>query len=152
MEKCSLGVYGDGLSAILEATRHNARYRLRRAMTRKKAERLFCLANILSSGRGYRAAELAETLGVSERTIYRDVVDLSDLVPIYYDHGYRVLHDARLSNAAFTHKELLAIKLVFKTMELVGGDGFFTPAMRAALSKIENRISRSDGGNGDGGR
>ena len=41
-------------------------------MTRKKAERLFCLANILSSRKGYRAAELAETLGVSERTIYRD--------------------------------------------------------------------------------
>ena len=122
-------------------------------MTRKKAERLFCLANILSSGKGYRAAELAETLGVSERTIYRDVVDLSDLVPIYYDHGYRVLHEARVANAAFTHRELLAIKLVFKTMELVGGDGFFTPAMRAALNKIENRISRSDDdGNGDDGR
>ncbi len=117
-------------------------------MTRKKAERLFCLANILSSGKGYRAAELAETLGVSERTIYRDVVDLSDLVPIYYDHGYRVLRGGHADEPAFTHRELLAIKLVFKTMELVGGDGFFTPAMRAALSKIEHRISRS----GDDGR
>lgn len=132
----------------MEATQHNARYRLRAVMTRKKAERLFCLANILSSRKGYRAAELAETLGVSERTIYRDVVDLSDLVPIYYDHGYRVLREARAADTAFTQRELLAIKLVFKTMELVGGDRFFTPAMRAALNKIETRISRSFGDDG----
>jgi predicted DNA-binding transcriptional regulator YafY len=117
-------------------------------MTRKKAERLFYLANILTSAKGYRAAELAEALGVSERTVYRDVVDLSDLVPIYYDDGYRVLREGRAADMAFTRKELLAIKLVFKTMELVGGTSFFTPAMRAALGKIENRISRlfGDGG------
>jgi predicted DNA-binding transcriptional regulator YafY len=117
-------------------------------MTRKKAERLFCLANILSPRKGYRAAELAETLGVSLRTIYRDVVDLSDLVPIYYDHGYRVMREARAADTAFTQRELLAIKLVFTTMEVVGGDRFFTPAMRAALSKVENRISRSVGDDG----
>lgn len=119
-------------------------------MTRKKAERLFCLADILCSGKGYRAAELAETLGVSERTIYRDVVDLSYLVPIYYDKGYRVMREFRAADAAFTRRELLAIKLVFKTMALVGGDGFFTPAMRAALRKIENRISRSPDNGDDG--
>ncbi len=111
-------------------------------MTRKKAERLFYLANILTSGKGYRAAELAETLGVSERTVYRDVVDLSYLVPIYYDDGYRVMREGRAGDIAFTRRDLLAIKLVFKTMELVGGAYFFTPAMRAALGKIENRISR----------
>jgi predicted DNA-binding transcriptional regulator YafY len=124
-------------------------------MKRKKAERLFCLANLLCSGKGYRAAELAEVLGVSERTIYRDVVDLSDLVPIYYDKGYRVMREFRPTDAAFTRRELLAMRLVFKTMELVGGNGFLTPIMRAALSKIENRISDSsgggNGGNGDGG-
>jgi predicted DNA-binding transcriptional regulator YafY len=121
-------------------------------MKRKKAERLFCLANLLCSGKGYRAAELAEVLGVSERTIYRDVVDLSDLVPIYYDKGYRVMREFRPADTAFTRRELLAMKLVFKTMELVGGNGFLTPIMRAALSKIENRISdSSNGGNGDGG-
>lgn len=121
-------------------------------MTRKKAERLFCLASILNTDKGYRAAELAETLGVSKRTIYRDVVDLSDLVPIYYDKGYRVLREARAADAAFTRRELLAMKHVLKTMEFIGGSGFFTPVMRAALSKIENRISdASDGGNGGDG-
>jgi len=138
--------------AVAEATGYKAGYCLRGVMTRKKAERLFCLASILSTDKGYRAAELAETLGVSERTIYRDVVDLSDLVPIYYDHGYRVLREARAGDTAFTRRELLAMKHVFKTMELIGGSGFFTPAMRAALSKIENRISHaSSGGNGDNG-
>lgn len=131
---------------------HYARNRLPATMTRKKAERLFYLANLLNSGKGYRAAELAETLGVSERTIYRDVVDLSDLVPIYYDNGYRLMREFRAIDAAFTRRELLAMKLVFKTMELVGGHRFFSPVMRAALSKIETRISRScDGGNGDDG-
>ena len=130
----------------------SVRYRVPETMSRKKAERLFCLANLLSSGKGYRAAELAEVLGVSERTIYRDVVDLSDLVPIYYDNGYRVMREFRPADTAFTRRELLAMRFVFRTMELVGGDGFLTPIMRAALSKIENRISdSSNGGNGDDG-
>ncbi len=117
-------------------------------MTMKKAERLFSLAEILSSGKGYRAAELAETLGVSERTIYRDIVDLTFIVPVYYDEGYRVMRGARAGYAGFTRKELLAMKLVFKTMELVGGGGFFTPVMQTALTKIENGISRFRPGDG----
>ncbi len=117
-------------------------------MAMKKAERLFSLAEILSSGKGYRPAELAETLGVSERTIYRDLVDLTFLIPIYYDEGYRVMRGTRAGYPGFTRKELLAIKLVFKTMALVGGDGFFTPIMQTALTKVENRISRFRPGDG----
>jgi|GEM_PF-1901196 predicted DNA-binding transcriptional regulator YafY len=110
-------------------------------MIQTKTERLFHLVNILRSGNGYRVAELARALKVSERTIYRYVVDLSEVVPIYYDKGYRILAEARLANMAFTREELLAVKLAFKTTELLAGSAGLTPAMRAALNKIEDQLS-----------
>jgi predicted DNA-binding transcriptional regulator YafY len=110
-------------------------------MTQTKTERLFHLVNILRSGNGYRVADLARALNVSERTIYRYVVDLSEVIPIYYDKGYRIMAEARLANMAFMREELLAIKLAFKTTELLAGSAGLTPAMRAALNKIEDQLS-----------
>jgi predicted DNA-binding transcriptional regulator YafY len=110
-------------------------------MIQTKTERLFHLVNILRSGNGYRVAELARALEVSERTIYRYVVDLSEVIPIYYDKGYRIMPEARLANMAFTREELLAIKLAFKTTELLAGSSGLTPATRAALNKIEDQLS-----------
>lgn len=53
-----------------------------------KIDRLFAITNILINKRTVTAAELAEQLGVSVRTIYRDIEILSvNGVPIYTHQG-----------------------------------------------------------------
>jgi predicted DNA-binding transcriptional regulator YafY len=110
-------------------------------MAGKKTERLFKLVNILRSGKGFYAAELAGTLGVSKRTIYRDVVELSGLVPIHYDRGYRLMPGAFVADADFTREELLAIRLGVKNRALAAASPY-AAATQAALIKIDGRLSR----------
>jgi predicted DNA-binding transcriptional regulator YafY len=110
-------------------------------MAGKKTERLFKLVNILRSGRGFHAAELAGALGVSIRTIYRDVVELSGLVPIQYDRGYRLIPGAFAADADFTREELLAIRLGVNNRALAAASPY-AAAAQTALIKIDNRLSR----------
>ncbi len=109
-------------------------------MTVKRAERLFHLTNILRSGQGYSAGQLAKMSGVSIRTLYRDVVDLSVLVPIYYDKGYRLLDESYHANLAFTRDEMLAIKLGMKMAPLAEAS-HLAAAARSALGKIEDQLA-----------
>ena len=110
-------------------------------MSVKRAERLFHLISILRTGRGYTGAELADVMGVSQRTVYRDVVDLSGLVPIYYDEGYRLLSESFLSNLAFTREELLALKLGAQMQALAQGS-HLGAATQSAFAKIEEQMVR----------
>ena len=109
-------------------------------MTIGKAERLLHMVNILRSGKGYRASELAQALGVSKRTIYRDVVDLSQQVPIYYDRGYRLLREWHLAGVAFTRDELLSLKRALETDFAPAGPRVFAGKLRAALAKINDQL------------
>ena len=113
-------------------------------MPAKRSERLFHLINILRSGTGYSAPELAELTGVSLRSIYRDVVDLSVLVPVYYDKGYRLLPDSYIANLAFTREELMAIKLGMGVRPLAEAS-HHAAASRSALSKIDEQLDRRFG-------
>jgi predicted DNA-binding transcriptional regulator YafY len=110
-------------------------------MSVKRAERLFHLISILRTGRGYTGTELADATGVSRRTVYRDVVDLSYLVPIYYDEGYRLLPEGFLANLAFTCEELLALKLGMQIQALAEGS-HLGAATKSARAKIEEQLAR----------
>jgi predicted DNA-binding transcriptional regulator YafY len=57
----------------------------------KKSERLFYIYNLLRTGASFSIADLVEKCDVSERTVYRDIADLSAYIPLYYDDGYRLL-------------------------------------------------------------
>jgi predicted DNA-binding transcriptional regulator YafY len=109
-------------------------------MTIGRAERLLHMVNILRSGKGYSASELAQALGVSERTIYRDVVDLSQQVPIYYDRGYRLLREWHLAGMAFTRDELLSLKLALDRDSTPAGPRCSAGKLRAALAKIDDQL------------
>ena len=50
--------------------------------------------------------DLASRCGVTERTIYRDMNDISGSnIPIYYDNGYRLMADSVTPPSCFTKKE-----------------------------------------------
>lgn len=113
-------------------------------MTTKRAERFFHLIGILKSGRGYTSAELAKMLGVSQRTIFRDIVDLSSLVSIYYDDGYRLLTETSIANVALTRDELLALRLGVRIPPL-RASSHLAAATRSALVKLDEILERRFG-------
>jgi predicted DNA-binding transcriptional regulator YafY len=105
----------------------------------RRADRLFDIIEFLRRHkRVVTAAELAETLEVSVRTIYRDVADLqASRVPIEGEAGlgYMLRSGYELPPLMFSEDEIEA--LVFGArMVRAWGDQSFTQAADAALAKI----------------
>lgn len=105
----------------------------------RRADRLFDIIEFLRRHkRVVTAAELADTLEVSVRTIYRDVADLqASRVPIEGEAGlgYMLRSGYELPPLMFTEDEIEA--LVFGArMVRAWGDASFTQAADAAVAKI----------------
>jgi predicted DNA-binding transcriptional regulator YafY len=109
----------------------------------RRADRLFRLLLELRRGRVVTARELARRLEVSERTVYRDVADLSASgVPIAGEAGvgYR-LAGFELPPLMFDRDEIEALALGARTAE-AWGDAELATAARSALAKIEAVLPR----------
>lgn len=108
----------------------------------RRADRLFQLIQQLRPGSVITARELAERLAVSERTIYRDVQDLSlSGVPIVGEAGagYRMLPGFHLPPLMFSVDELAALLLGARMVQ-VWTDQNMAHAAKQAISKIESVI------------
>jgi predicted DNA-binding transcriptional regulator YafY len=80
----------------------------------RRADRLFQIVLLMRKRRAVTARELAETLEVSERTVYRDVQDLmASGVPIDGEAGvgYRLHKGFELPPLMFTVEELAALRV-----------------------------------------
>lgn len=109
----------------------------------RRADRLFRLLLELRRGRVVTARELARRLEVSERTVYRDVADLSASgVPIAGEAGvgYR-LSGFELPPLMFDREEVEALVMGARAAE-AWGDAKLASAARAALAKIEAVLPR----------
>jgi biotin operon repressor len=92
-------------------------------MTRR-ADRLFQIVQILRGRRLTTAAHLAERLGVSERTVYRDIRDLSlSGVPVEGEagSGYRLMSGFDLPPLMLTNKESEALIVAIRLLKTWGG-------------------------------
>jgi predicted DNA-binding transcriptional regulator YafY len=106
----------------------------------RRADRLFQLIQHLHHDRVITARDLAQALEVSERTIYRDVQDLSLTgVPIEGEagSGYRLLRGFHLPPLMFTDEELAAL-LLGTRMVRAWTDKGLARAANQAMRKIEN--------------
>jgi predicted DNA-binding transcriptional regulator YafY len=71
-----------------------------------KTERLLFIVNLFRVRTSISLEELAQECEVSKRTIYRDLISLSELnIPVYFDRGYRLSRDASLPALNFTNEE-----------------------------------------------
>ena len=105
----------------------------------RRADRLFQIVSILRRRRLTTAAQLAERLEVSERTIYRDIADLSRSgVPVVGEAGvgYRVGKNFDLPPLMFNESEIQALVLGARMVES-WGDEELKLAARAALDKVQ---------------
>lgn len=105
----------------------------------RRADRLFQLIQVLRRRRFATGADLAEELGVSTRTVYRDVQDLQRSgVPIRGEAGvgYRLERGYELPPLTFSHEELEGLALGARFVAAWGGPELATAASQA-ITKIE---------------
>jgi predicted DNA-binding transcriptional regulator YafY len=108
-----------------------------------KYDRLLYILNLLRARRNLNAAALAEECGVTERSIYRDIVALSEAnIPIYYDNGYKLASDNFLPPLNFDYEEYTALKLALDSSPL-SRSGRYTEPLKRLRSKLEAMVSES---------
>jgi len=91
----------------------------------RRSERLFQIVQIISSRRLTTAVQLAERLEVSERTIYRDIKDLSlSGVPVMGEagRGYHLLAGYHLPPLMFSSDEVEALITALQMVKTWSGD------------------------------
>lgn len=108
----------------------------------RRADRLFQIVQYLRGRRLTTAAQLGEWLHVSERTIYRDIQDLSlSGVPVLGEAGmgYRLSAHFDLPPIMFTFDEVEALVAGARTIEAWGGRSLADSA-RSAVAKIAQAL------------
>lgn len=110
----------------------------------RRADRLFEIVQHLRGRRLTTAAQLAEWLEVSERTVYRDIAALMQTgVPIDGEAGvgYRISTSFDLPPIMFGHTEIDALVMGARFVESWGGPALAQGA-RSAMAKIAAALPR----------
>lgn len=108
----------------------------------RRADRLFRIVQLLRGRRLTTAAFLADELGVSPRTVYRDIQALvTSGVPIQGEAGvgYTVPRGFELPPLTFTSDEIEALVLGARVAS-TWGDPDLAAAARSALAKVEQVV------------
>ncbi len=111
----------------------------------RRADRLFQIVQHLRGRRLTTAAQLAQWLEVSERTVYRDISDLGRSgVPIEGEagFGYRILRGFEVPPLMFTLDEVEALVTGLRIVESWGGPAL-AKASRSATEKIAMALPSS---------
>lgn len=105
----------------------------------RRADRLFRLVQFLRARRFATGEQMAGELGVSKRTLYRDVADLqASGVPIRGEAGvgYRLERGYELAPLIFTSEELEGLVLGARVVA-AWGDAELAAAVASAMTKVE---------------
>lgn len=111
----------------------------------RRADRLFQIVQHLRARRLTTAAQLADFLGVSERTVYRDVRDLSlSGIPVKGEAGvgYCLDRSFELTALMFTREEVEAVVVGLRMVQAFGGPRLRVAAV-PALDKVTLALPKS---------
>lgn len=108
------------------------------------ATRLITLIMLLQRHPNQTAAQLAQELGVSVRTIQRYITMLDEMgIPVYAERGpaggYALVRGYKLPPLIFTPEEAVAIYLGTSLLEQLWGQ-LYRAAARGALAKLDNLL------------
>jgi predicted DNA-binding transcriptional regulator YafY len=120
----------------------------------RRADRLFSIVQLLRGGRRVTARALADRLEVSERTIYRDVVELTLCgVPIAGEpgRGYVLPATFEIPPLMFERREIEALVAGARMVEAWAGPALASSA-RSALDKIRGAVPAALAGTLDASR
>ncbi|WP_170763479.1 helix-turn-helix transcriptional regulator [Ruegeria lacuscaerulensis] len=108
-----------------------------------RTARLFQLMQALRSGPSPKTSgQLAQDLGVSPRTVHRDIDALRGLGAVIDGEagfGFTLIEDATLPPLGFTDDELEALVLGLREVQAIGDPGL-SDAASAALRKLQGRL------------
>ena len=105
----------------------------------RRADRLFRLVQLLRARRFATGEQIAGELGISKRTVYRDVADLQGSgIPIRGEAGvgYRLERGFELAPLIFTSDELEGLVLGARIVA-AWGDADLAAAVGSAMTKVE---------------
>lgn len=105
----------------------------------RRSDRLFQIVRFLRARRFATGQQIADDLGVSKRTVYRDISDLQGSgVPIDGEAGvgYRIDRGFELPPLTFTGQEIESLVLGARIVS-AWGDAELADAVRSAMAKIE---------------
>jgi predicted DNA-binding transcriptional regulator YafY len=108
------------------------------------ATRLITLIFLLQKQPNQKAAELAENLGVSVRTLHRYFEMLDEMgIPVYSERGpyggFSLVRGYKMPPLVFTLEEAVAVVLGTGLVEELWGD-LYREAARGALAKLDNLL------------
>ncbi len=107
----------------------------------RKAARLLTILNLLRTRRSLSVAQLSAELEVSERTVYRDIVTLSEAgAPVYYDRGYKLLPGTFLPPLNLTSDEYATLKVALTATPLAQTQAPDSD-LRSVLNKIDIAVN-----------
>lgn len=108
-----------------------------------KYDRLMYILNSLRSRKNLSANRLAEECGVTERSIYRDILSLSEAnVPIYYDRGYKLASDNFLPPLNFDLDEYNCLQIALESTPLARTDKYQS-LVRRIKAKVDSGLSET---------
>jgi predicted DNA-binding transcriptional regulator YafY len=110
----------------------------------KPANRLLTLILLLQRQPNQKAADLADSLGVSVRTLHRYIELLDEMgIPVYTERGpcggFSLVRGYKMPPLVFTPEEATAVSLGTGLVEEMWGD-LYREAAHAALAKLENLL------------
>lgn len=101
-------------------------------------ERLLYILSLLRTNYWLKASDLARKCGVSERSIYRDIITISEAnIPIYFDGGYKLLHKGFLPPVNLSVSEAGFLIGLLKSPLLGRGKPYHNTA-KIIIDKIES--------------
>ncbi|HEX2897806.1 MAG TPA: WYL domain-containing protein, partial [candidate division Zixibacteria bacterium] len=101
-----------------------------------KYDRMMYILNSLRSRKNLSALRLSQECGVTERSIYRDILSLSEAnVPIYYDRGYKLASDNFLPPLNFDLDEYNCLKMALDSSPLGKTDKY-----QALIKRIKAKV------------
>ena len=108
------------------------------------ASRLLILIMLLQRQPNQKAADLADSLGVSVRTLHRYIELLDEMgIPVYTERGpyggFSLVRGYKMPPLVFTPEEATAVSLGTGMVEELWGE-LYREAARAALAKLENLL------------
>ena len=102
-----------------------------------KSVRLTNLLQLLGRKKHYlTVSALTEQLGVTERTVFRDLADLEKLgFPIYYDRGYKIHSDVKIPQWVISETDLTTLQMLAESSPLLR-----LPSMQERWKIIQSKI------------
>jgi predicted DNA-binding transcriptional regulator YafY len=108
-----------------------------------RTERLFAVTQYLQTNNGRTLADFAARMGVSERTVFRDLASLQESgVPIVCDAGRYRIKGAKSGGLSLDSGELALVRVALKSTAVARKNGPLSRTLTRIISKLDQVLGK----------